>query len=175
MTLDIQIAGRSRRIVLPPELLASLQSNAPSGPLPCTLDGEPVQVDVHLLQPGVLSLLIDGRAYCCILDEGPTGRAVLLEGKRLPYTLDDPRSLRARRGAGADENGPVPIKSPMPGRVARVLAKVGDAVEAQQGILVLEAMKMQNEMKAPKSGTVVRIHVAEGDTVTAGQVLAIVE
>lgn len=178
MTLDIQIAGRSRRIVLLPELLARLQSNAaaaPSGPLPCSIDGEAVLVDVHLLQPGVLSLLIDGRAYRCILDEGPAGRAVLLESTRLPYSVDDPRSLRARRGAGADENGPVPIKSPMPGRVARVLAAVGDAVEAQQGILVLEAMKMQNELKAPKSGAVVRIHVAEGDTVTAGQVLAIVE
>jgi biotin carboxyl carrier protein len=178
MTLDIQIAGRTCRIILPPELLSSFQPGAstqPGGPLPCIIDGETTQVDVQLLQPGVLSLLIGGRAYRCILDEGPTGRAVLLEGKRLAYALENPRSLRARRSAGADENGPVPIKSPMPGRVARVLAAPGDVVEALQGILVIEAMKMQNEMKAPKAGTVVRIHVAEGDTVTAGQVLAIVE
>ncbi|HEY0308183.1 MAG TPA: acetyl-CoA carboxylase biotin carboxyl carrier protein subunit [Acidobacteriaceae bacterium] len=178
MTFDIQIAGRTRRIILPPELLSRLQPGAaaaPGGPLPCTVDGELQQIDAQLLEPGVLSLLIEGRAHRCILDEGPTGRAVLLDGKRLAYSVDDPRSLRARRSAGVDENGPVPIKSPMPGRVARVLAAAGDTVAAQQGILVIEAMKMQNEMKAPKAGTVVRISVAEGDTVTAGQVLAVVE
>ena len=77
------------------------------------------QIDVHLLQPGVLSLVIDGRSFRCILDEGPTERAVLLDGKRFVYALDDPRSLRSRRGAAADANGPRPIKAPMPGRVVK--------------------------------------------------------
>jgi len=166
MTLHIQIDGRVRRIELP---------EARSGLMECNIDGEVKQVDVHLLQPGVLSLVIDGRAFRCILDEGPTERAVLLDGKRFVYALNDPRSLRSRRGAANDDNGPRPIKAPMPGRVVRVLATAGDAVEAQQGILVIEAMKMQNEMKAPKAGTVARITVAVGDTVQAGQVLAVIE
>jgi biotin carboxyl carrier protein len=166
MTLHIQIDGRTRRIELPDAL---------TGSIICSLDGEPKQFDVHLLSPGVLSLVIDGRSHRCILDEGPTERAVLLDGKRFVYALDDPRSLRSRRGAAADAGGPRPIKAPMPGRVVRILASAGDAVDAQQGILVIEAMKMQNEMKSPKAGSVVRIAVVVGDTVQAGQVLAVIE
>jgi acetyl/propionyl-CoA carboxylase alpha subunit len=166
MTLHIQIDGRTRRIELPADL---------SGPIQCSIDGEPKHIDVHLLEPGVLSLVIDGHSFRCLLDEGPTGRAILLEGKRFVYALDDPRSLRSRRGAAADAGGPRSIKAPMPGRVVRILAAAGDAVDAQQGILVIEAMKMQNEMKSPKSGSVVRIAVAVGDTVQAGQVLAVIE
>ncbi|HXB62103.1 MAG TPA: acetyl-CoA carboxylase biotin carboxyl carrier protein subunit [Acidobacteriaceae bacterium] len=158
--------GRTRRIELPADL---------SGPVHCSIDGELKQIDVHLLEPGVLSLVINGHAYRCILDEGPAGRAVLLDGKRFVYALDDPRSLRSRRGAAADAGGPRPIKAPMPGRVVRILASAGDVVEAQQGILVIEAMKMQNEMKSPKTGRVVRIAVAVGDTVQAGQVLAVID
>jgi acetyl/propionyl-CoA carboxylase alpha subunit len=166
MTIHIQIDGRTRRIELPDAL---------TGSVACSIDGEPKQLDVQLLSPGVLSLVIDGHSYRCILDEGPTERAVLLDGKRFVYALDDPRSLRSRRGAAADAGGPRPIKAPMPGRVVRILASAGDTVDAQQGILVIEAMKMQNEMKSPKEGTVVRIAVAVGDTVQAGQVLAIIE
>jgi acetyl/propionyl-CoA carboxylase alpha subunit len=166
MTLHIQIDGRTHRIELPDTL---------SGSIDCSLDGEPKQINVHLLSPGVLSLMIDGRSFRCILDEGPTERAILLDGKRFVYALDDPRSLRSRRGAAADADGPRPIKAPMPGRIVRILASVGDAVDAQQGILVIEAMKMQNEMKSPKAGNVARVSVAVGDTVQAGQVLAVIE
>jgi biotin carboxyl carrier protein len=166
MTLHIQVGGRTRRIELPAVLTGAMQ---------CSIDGEPKQIDVHLLEPGVLSLILDGVSHRCILDEGPTERAVLLEGKRFVYSLDDPRSLRSRRSGAADAGGPRPIKAPMPGRVVRILAAAGDTVEAQQGIVVIEAMKMQNEMKAPKAGTVARITVAVGDTVQAGQVLAVIE
>ncbi len=167
MTLYIQINGHTRRVELPDSFAGSVE---------CSIDGEPKQLNAHLLSPGVLSLVIDGRGYRCILDEGPTERAVLLDGRRFAYALDDPRSLRSRRGGAADAGGPRPIKAPMPGRVVRILASAGDAVDAQQGILVIEAMKMQNEMKSPKAGSVVRIAVAVGgDTVQAGQVLAVIE
>ena len=63
----------------------------------------------------------------------------------------------------------------MPGRVVRVLANLGEAVEAHQGIVVIEAMKMQNELKSPKAGTVAEMRVVPGDTVAAGDVLAVVE
>jgi biotin carboxyl carrier protein len=166
MILHIQIDGRTRRIELPVDL---------TGMLECSIDGELKQIDAHLLSPGVLSLVIDGRSIRCILDEGPSERAVLLEGKRFVYALNDPRSLSSRRSSSIDADGPRSIKASMPGRVVRILAAVGDTVEAQQGILVIEAMKMQNEMKSPKAGKVARIAVAVGDTVQAGQVLAIIE
>jgi biotin carboxyl carrier protein len=175
MTLNLQIGGRSRRVELPQDLVTALGSGvAIAGPQPCTVDGETIQVDVHLFTPGVLSLIVDGRSYRCILDEGPVERAVLMQGHRLVYALEDPRSLRSQRGASANDGRPRPIKSPMPGRVASILVAVGDSVAEQQGILMLEAMKMQNEMKAPKEGIVISIDVAMGDTVKAGQVLAVI-
>ena len=71
--------------------------------------------------------------------------------------------------------GPISIKAPMPGRVIRLSRAEGDEVEAQQGVIVIEAMKMQNELKAPKAGRVVRILVEVGDAVISGQQLAIIE
>ncbi len=89
--------------------------------------------------------------------------------------MDDPRSLQGRRGAGAGAEGPRPVKAPMPGRVVRLLVGVGDEVEEGQGVVVIEAMKMQNELKSPKAGRVVRVGVAVGDTVGSGDVLVVVE
>ena len=175
MTLNLKIGGQSRRVELPQDLATALASGVSvAGPQTCTVDGETIHADVRMLAPGVLSLLIGGRSYRCILDEGPVGRAVLAQGHRFPYAPDDPRSLRSQRGATADDGRPRPIKSPMPGRVASILVAVGDTVAAQQGILMIEAMKMQNEMKAPREGVVLGIDVAAGDTVTAGQVLAVI-
>ncbi|HTZ88891.1 MAG TPA: acetyl-CoA carboxylase biotin carboxyl carrier protein subunit, partial [Alloacidobacterium sp.] len=71
--------------------------------------------------------------------------------------------------------GPKPIKASMPGRVVRVLAQQGEDVGAHQGIVVIEAMKMQNEMKSPKAGRVAELRVTVGDTVSAGDVLAVIE
>ncbi|MHB1022549.1 MAG: acyl-CoA carboxylase biotin carboxyl carrier protein subunit [Acidobacteriaceae bacterium] len=132
-------------------------------------------MQVSELQLGVVSLLIEGRAYRCILDETAEGPSVLLHGQRFPYTVEDPRSLRSRRSHGASGDGPKPIRAPMPGRVVRVLADVGDEVTQHQGIVVIEAMKMQNELKSPKAGKIARIHVSPGDTVQSGDVLAIIE
>jgi biotin carboxyl carrier protein len=67
------------------------------------------------------------------------------------------------------------IKASMPGRVVRVLAERGVEVEAHQGVVVIEAMKMQNELKSPKAGMVVEMRVLAGDTVSAGDVLAVIE
>ena len=72
-------------------------------------------------------------------------------------------------------NGTLEIKASMPGRIARVLVAAGEAVKAQQGILVIEAMKMQNELKSTREGRVAELRVAAGDKVAAGQVLAVIE
>jgi biotin carboxyl carrier protein len=89
--------------------------------------------------------------------------------------VEDPRSLQGRRGTGAGMDGPRPVKSPMPGRVVRVLVEAGENVEEGQAVVVIEAMKMQNELKSPKAGRVARVVVGVGDAVGSGDVLVVVE
>ena len=90
-------------------------------------------------------------------------------------SLIDPKRLRGSGIAGASADGLAEIRTMMPGKVVRLIANVGDAVEKGDAVLVVEAMKMQNDLKAPKDGIVKEIRVSEGTTVTAGDVLAIVE
>jgi acetyl/propionyl-CoA carboxylase alpha subunit len=163
MTVWLEVDGRKRRVELPVALAGEA--------IECIVDGQRLAVDARMLQPGVMSLVVDGRQYRCVFD----GDAVLIDGRRFGFEVSDPRSLQGRRGAGAGAAGPRAVKAPMPGRVVRLLAAVGDEVAEQQGIVVIEAMKMQNELKAPKAARVVRIAVAVGDTVGAGDVLAVVE
>ena len=84
----------------------------------------------------------------------------------------DPRAWRGRRHGAVEAEGRQQIVAPMPGKVVRVLVKAGDKVEAGQGLLVVEAMKMQNEVRSPKTGTVERLLAKEGQPVIAGEVLA---
>lgn len=135
---------------------------------------EEISAEAALLEPGILSIVSGGQSLEARLDVTPQSSAVLVNGRRYEFAQFDPRSLQARRATAGGDDGPRTLKSPMPGRVLRILAPAGSAVAAQQGILVVEAMKMQNELKSPKEGTVTRILVAEGDTVTAGQALAII-
>jgi biotin carboxyl carrier protein len=140
-----------------------------------SVDGAAFAVDARELEAGVLSLLwtdAEGRtrSFRCVPEED----AVVVDGERFAYTIHDPRSLRAG-GAGASVSGPKPLKAPMPGRVVRVLVAEGDAVEAGQGCLVIEAMKMQNELKAPKAGVVRKLAAGVGETVAAGTVLLVVD
>jgi len=90
-------------------------------------------------------------------------------------TLVDPKRLRSARGAGEHGDGAAKIAAPMPGKVVRVLVEAGQKVEAGDGIVVVEAMKMQNEMKAPKSGILVTLNAEVGATVNGGDLLAVIE
>ncbi len=167
MKLQLEMAGGLRTIELEPgerphEYLA-------------TLDGRAVAVEAHLLRPGVLSLVIENRAYRVVLEDHAEEPAVHLEGQRHTYRIEDPRSLKGRRAHAKGSDGPRPIKASMPGRVVRVLAQRGDTVEANQGVVVIEAMKMQNELKSHKAGVVAEVRVVAGGTVAAGDVLAVVE
>jgi len=163
MTVWLEIGGKKRRVELP-----SVVSGVP---IECVVDGRTVVVDARILQPGVMSLIMDGQQYRCVLD----GDGVLIGGRRFAFEVNDPRSLQGRRGVGAGAAGPRAVKAPMPGRVVRVLVAVGEEVAEQQGIVVIEAMKMQNELKSSKAGRVAKVAVAVGDTVGAGDVLAVVE
>jgi biotin carboxyl carrier protein len=165
LTYDIIIDGKSHRLAL----------NQAGGGWHCRLDGEEVPVDAILARPNVISLIIDGVAYEVKRELTPTDTHIWVKSARFAAEVRDPRSLRSRRGKGAGTEGPQKLVAPMPGKIVRVLANPGDAVEAAQGLIVIEAMKMQNELKSPKKGTVSQILVKEGSTVTAGEVLAIVE
>jgi biotin carboxyl carrier protein len=161
--LEIEIAGRIRTV-----------EHTPGEPN-VTVDGVPVAVEAQVLRPGLLSLVVAGRAWRVVLEEDANEPAIHLGGERIPYRVDDPRSLKARRARTTGADGPKAIKASMPGRVVRVLAQKGEAVKAHHGVVVIEAMKMQNELKSPKEGRVAELRVAPGDTVTAGDVLAVIE
>jgi biotin carboxyl carrier protein len=169
MTVWLEIGGRERRVELPAEALGL--SSSGGGVVECVVDGRVVAVDFAMLQPGVMSLVLAGRQFRCVLD----GDAVVIGGVRHEFGVADPRSLKGRKAAGAGADGPRAVKAPMPGRVVRVLVGVGDEVAAQQGVVVIEAMKMQNELKSPKAGRVARVGAVVGDTVGSGDVLVVVE
>lgn len=171
MTVWLEINGKRRKVELRPADSGSASSGTLSGELECVVDGRTLLVNAQSIKPGVLSLLVGGRQYRCVLD----GASVLVDGQRSTFELADPRSLQTRSGGGSGQEGARSVKAPMPGRVVRMLVKVGDEVAAQQGLVVIEAMKMQNELKAPKAGKVIRVAVVEGDAVQAGGLLVVVE
>jgi biotin carboxyl carrier protein len=141
----------------------------------CRLDGRDLPVDIVYAQNGALSLLLAGKSYEVKQEIVGTETHVVVGQERFSASVRDPRSFRSRGRAGAAEQGVMKIKAPMPGKVVRVLAGVGTQVESGQSVIVIEAMKMQNELKAPKNGVVKKINVAEGAAVDAGQSLAEVE
>jgi len=126
---------------------------------------------VEMPEPGVYSVLMDGRSYDAYVEETPNGLVVSLQGYHFEIEARDPRRW-SRKAAGSGGEGVETIASSMPGKVVRVLVAVGDTVEAGQGIAVVEAMKMQNEMKARRAGKVLSVAAKEGATVRAGEILA---
>lgn len=138
------------------------------------IDGRFVAADVMQVQPEVYSVLIDGEAFEARIDYGASGLRVQIDGREFPITIADPRQWRRDHNRIAVAEGHQQIISSMPGKVVRVMVRAGDAVETGQGLLVVEAMKMQNEIKSPKAGKIERIAVQEGQTVNAGEVLAVI-
>jgi biotin carboxyl carrier protein len=104
---------------------------------------------------------------------GPGELLVGLEGRTINVTVNGRRSAHAE--AGAHGHGQASITAPMPGRVVRVLVEPGDEVSARQGVIVVEAMKMENELRAPRAGRVKEVSVAAGMSVEAGRILAVIE
>ena len=164
MMYDVAIDGKRYRLEL----------NRVEGRWSCRLDGREIEVDAVLARPDVLSLRIGNKAYEVKCERVAHDLHLWVGSARFAAEVRDPRSLRGRSRA-ADDRGPKKLTAPMPGRVVRILASAGAQVEAGAGVLVVEAMKMQNEIKSPKQGTIQKILVAEGTAVNAGEVLAIVE
>jgi len=137
-------------------------------------DGAPRDANVESPEPRVYSVLLDGRSYDAFVEDTPTGLVVTIEGHRFELEVRDPRRW-SRKSAGAGAGAVQSIVSPMPGKVVRLLAAAGDEVVAGQGIVVVEAMKMQNELKSNRTGRVLSVPVKEGATVNAGELLATIE
>jgi biotin carboxyl carrier protein len=143
------------------------------------VDGRRYELEARAAsQPGVYLLLAGGHVYECRVDHtGAKHEAVevTVGSRAYEVTLTDPKRLRGGQSAGVLLDGTAQIVAPMPGKVVRVLVEEGAEVEAGAGLVVVEAMKMQNEMKSPKKGKVTSINVAVGATINAGDVLAVVE
>jgi len=161
------LSGRKSRIV-------ELERNG--GGWRVHLDGQPIEADAVEIAPYTFSILLNGRSYEIRVTPAPDGKLKLQTGTH-EFTAEviDPRSWSGRRHGHVEAEGRQQIVAPMPGKVVRLLVKAGDRVEAGQGLFVVEAMKMQNEIRSPKSGTVERVLAKEGQAVNAGEVLAWVE
>ncbi|MDH3493706.1 MAG: hypothetical protein OEM82_09165, partial [Acidobacteriota bacterium] len=131
------------------------------------IDGVTIDLDVSEPEPGTyLMKLPEGTFEAFVSDEGPDGECeVTIQGSTFLVGVFDPKRLRgAKKGAGLAD-GRIEIKSAMPGKIVKIIAAVGDEVKLGQGVIVVEAMKMQNELKSPKDGTVVELFSAVGDNV----------
>jgi biotin carboxyl carrier protein len=166
MTYDVVVDGKKHRLELTRGERTWL----------CTIDGEPMEVDAALTARDVLSVLVGNKAYEIKRERSLQGELHMVIGSaRYAVDVQDPRSLRTRRAAAGSEAGPQKLMASMPGKIVRILVQVNDEVKAGEAILVMEAMKMQNEMKSPKDGRVQKILTSEGSTVNAGDTLAIIE
>jgi biotin carboxyl carrier protein len=147
------------------------------GRLNVEIDGRKYEVEVHYTGEHSYLLLHNNQVFDCRVARQTKSHdrfAVSLRGHRHSVAIIDPRRLRSDENSDRHHDGLTEISAQMPGKVVRVLVEVGTKVEKGDGIVVVEAMKMQNEMKSPRAGVVVSLSVTAGDTVNAGEMLAAV-
>ena len=171
MTFDIEVNGRSR--------LVSVERAAASR-YRVVVDGRPHEIDVARVEAFGLSLLVDGSGGVSrevqVAPAGPVGlMLVRIEGRTVTARVNGRRTGRTAEDVSTGADGQQAVLAPMPGRVVRVLVAVGDAVTVRQAVVVVEAMKMENELRSPKDGRVREVAVAAGASVEAGRTLVVIE
>jgi biotin carboxyl carrier protein len=173
VTFDVEINGRARRVDI----------RRAAGGYEVTIDGHRHAADVTVIN-GLWSLILsDGRSrrsHEVAIVEQPPGSGNLtvhVDGRLVSAAVGAARGSWSRRGQemGRGGEGPQNVIAPMPGKVVKLLVQVGDTVALRQGVVVVEAMKMENELKAARAGTVAEVRVSEGASVEAGAVLAVIE
>jgi biotin carboxyl carrier protein len=164
MIFDVIVNGRDYRVDI---------EQQQDGAWSCRVNGDAILVNATHAAAGVLSLLIGNESHEVVVNS--LQQQVTIAGVRYAVDVRDPRSWSTRRARARVQEGPKKVFAPMPGKVVRVIAPAGTEVEQGAGVIVIEAMKMQNELKSPKKGKVAKILVAEGSPVNAGDVLAVVE
>jgi biotin carboxyl carrier protein len=180
---EVSIGGRSHQIEI--ERAASTSSGSTqdqpiatrSNEAHCNvrLDGREIQVSYTPLGSDGLSLIVNGESFDVKRERIRESLRIFVRGRAYECAVRDPRSLRTRKRAGLADVGEQKVTASMPGKVVRIIASIGDQITTGQGILVIEAMKMQNEVRSPKEGQLKKLLVREGANVIAGEVLAIIE
>jgi len=130
---------------------------------------------VREIEPDSYMFLLNTNVHECRVSASKNTFDVSVHGRNYSVTIVDPKRLRSGQNSDRHHHGVTEILAPMPGKVVRVQTETGATVEKGAGVVVVEAMKMQNEMKSPRDGIVVSINVEPGDTVNAGDVLAVIE
>ncbi|HEV7698614.1 MAG TPA: biotin/lipoyl-containing protein [Pyrinomonadaceae bacterium] len=162
MKLVVEIAGELREVELTRD----------GREVRASVDDREYVLDASEPEPGVFLLKHEGRVYEAFVSS--TGE-VNVGGFALESNVIDPKRLRGSAVSGDHDHGHAEIRSAMPGKVVRILKASGDAVAKGDGVVVVEAMKMQNELKSPRDGTIGTIKVSEGDTVSTGDVLVVID
>jgi len=172
MAFEVEINGTLRRVSI--EALGS--AGPDGGRFRVVIDQKPIDVDARPTDLGLSLIVGDARRS---VDVAVTERAAGEKFVQLPHVdvvaTVDGRRFRRGRGEGVAADGEQRITAPMPGRVVRILVKAGDEVAAKQPLVVVEAMKMENELASPKAGTIKEVVVAEGASVEAGRLLVVVQ
>jgi biotin carboxyl carrier protein len=167
MQYEIEIGGRTRQVNV---------ARTDDG-FAVMLDGRSLRVDAARIDAHTLSLIVDGKyTYEVTVTPDPaTGQFVARVGSTPIPVGVNARRRRGRKDEGAAGAGPQRVIAPMPGKVVRVLVNAGDAVRARQPLVVVEAMKMENELRAGRDGTVADVHAREGMPVDAGTLLVVIQ
>jgi biotin carboxyl carrier protein len=163
---EVLLAGRTRVV----------EFTKQNGAWKISLDGNALDANAVEVAPNIFSVLLNGDSHQIRIAPRPDGTLTLHTGLAEYHAeVSDPRSWRGRRHGAVEAEGRQQITAPMPGKVVCLLVKQGDLVEAGQGLAVVEAMKMQNEIRSPKSGKIEKLFAREGQPVNAGEVLLWVE
>ena len=166
MKYNVRIAGKTRVVELGQQ----------NGAWKISLDGNALDANAVEVAPNTFSVLLNGESHQIRIAPRSDGSLTLHTGlAEYQAEVNDLRAWRGRRHGALEAEGSQQVAAPMPGKVVRLLVKQGDTVEVGQGLLVVEAMKMQNEIRSPKSGKVERLFAQEGQAVNAGEVLLSVE
>jgi len=167
MQLEIAAGGKTRHVTV----------TRTGATFAIVVDGHPYHVDAARIDAHRLSLIVDNvwSHETVVTPDVATGQwTVVVDGVPVAAVLNGRR--RGSRGAEGDTGpGPQRVTAPMPGKVVRVLVKSGDAVDARQPLVVVEAMKMENELRAVKAGTVSDVQAREGHSVDAGALLVVIQ
>ncbi len=162
MLFDATTAGRTARV----------EVRETQGIYRVTIGEKMLKLDLVRTGSHHLSVLLDGKSHDLGLQKTAQGFAVLVRGDRFDVELKD--AVKGAALGPAAHSGPLKLIAPMPGKIVKVLVRLGDTVEAGRGLLVMEAMKMENELKASRPGTIQEIRVEEGQAVETGALLLVI-
>ena len=154
MNFEIELGGKKHRV----------ETATRGGREQWSIDGRALEADAVEVSTGVYSILVDGKSFEVRVEPFAGKLRVSTSGREIEASVRDPREWQRRGHSGAETEGRQQIVAPMPGKVVRLLVATGDVVQAGQGIVVVEAMKMQNVLRAEQDGKVKKIHATAGAT-----------